>query len=135
MKHYTKHIILNSNESKEIFNITGQVESIVRDSGINEGLCLVNSMHTTSAIFINEDEAGLKQDLLHIIEKIVPDDLKYKHFGDNNAHSHLRSMLMGRGVTIAITNHRLDLGTWEQIIFLELDGPRNRKVLVKIIGE
>jgi secondary thiamine-phosphate synthase enzyme len=134
MKTYSKHIVLNT-EKKEIINITSRVQMILHDSGIKEGMCLVNSMHTTSALFINEDEQGLKQDLLKTIEELIPQENDYKHFGDDNAHAHIKSMILGRGVTIAVSENKLELGQWEQIMFLELDGPRTRKIAVKIIGE
>ena len=110
----------------------------MEESGIKEGFCLVNSMHTTSSVFINDDESGLHQDLQEWLEKLVPTDPKrYRHnlTGEDNAHAHLKRSILGREVVVAISEGRLDLGPWEQIFYGEFDGQRQKRVLVKAIGE
>ena len=114
------------------------VEELVRKSGVKEGLCLINAMHITSSVFINDEEEGLKTDFKEWLEKLVPySPEKYKHnlTGEDNAHSHLKRTIMGREVVAAITNGKLDFGPWEQIFYGEFDGQRKKRVLVKIIGE
>ena len=119
-------------------NITHQVEGVVRESGIKEGLCLVNSMHITSSVFINDEESGLKEDYKKWLEELAPYEVKrYKHnlTGEDNAHAHLKRQIMGREVVVAVSGGRLDLGTWEQIFYGEFDGQRKKRVLVKVMGE
>lgn len=138
MKTYTEHLTFNTKNRYEIVNITSQVEAAIRKSKIQEGLCLVNSMHITSSIFINDNERGLHQDFLEWTEKLAPYDIKkYKHnlTGEDNGDAHLKRTLMGREVVVAITGAGLDFGPWEQIFYGEFDGRRNKRVLVKIIGE
>ena len=138
MKSYTKHLTFNTKEKIEFINITDEVEKYVEESGVKEGLCLVNSMHITSSVFINDEESGLKQDWKVWLEKLAPYDVKkYKHnlTGEDNAHSHLKRTIMGREVVVAITNGKLDFGTWEQIFYGEFDGKRQKRVLIKIIGK
>jgi len=138
MKSYTKHLTFNTKNKKEILNITQEVNSCLKESGIKEGLCLINSMHITSSVFINDEESGLKQDFLEWLEKLAPYDVnKYKHnlTGEDNAHAHLKRTIMGREVVIAITEGKLDFGPWEEIFYGEFDGQRNKRVMVKIIGE
>jgi len=137
MKTYTKYLVLNTRKQKDIVNITGLVEEAVIESGVKEGICLVNSMHITSSVFINDEESGLKQDFLDWLEKLAPEYSGYKHHqtGESNADAHLKRTIMGREVTCAITKGKLDFGPWEQIFYGEFDGMRNKRVLVKIIGE
>ncbi|MEM4638020.1 MAG: secondary thiamine-phosphate synthase enzyme YjbQ [Candidatus Woesearchaeota archaeon] len=137
MMHYTKYLILNTKKRKEIVNITDEVAQAVKESKIREGICLVNSMHITSSVFINDEEQGLKEDFLEWLEKIAPEKSSYKHHntGEDNADAHLKRTIMGREVVVAVTNGRLDFGPWEQIFYGEFDGQRNKKVLIKIIGE
>lgn len=138
MKNHTKYLLLKTTKKIEIVNITSQVEKEVKESQIREGLCLVNSMHITSSIFINDEEEGLKKDFLTWLEKLVPDDVeKYKHnlTGEDNAYAHLRRTIMGREVVVAITNGKLDFGPWEEIFYGEFDGQRSKRILIKIIGE
>ncbi len=137
MKTYTKYLTLKTAKKIEIVNITSQVEEAVDGSKIKEGLCLVNPMHITASVFINDEEEGLKEDFLSWLEKLVPNDLeKYKHnlTGEDNAYAHLRRTVMGREVVIAITNGKLDFGPWEQIFYAEFDGQRSKRILIKIIG-
>ncbi|MEW6557032.1 MAG: secondary thiamine-phosphate synthase enzyme YjbQ [Elusimicrobiota bacterium] len=138
MKFFTEHLWFNTKNKIEFVNITDKVEELVRKSGIKEGLCLVNAMHITSSVFINDEEEGLKGDFKEWLEKLAPTSPeKYKHnlTGENNAHAHLKRTIMGREVVIAITNGKLDFGPWEQIFYGEFDGQRRERVLVKIIGE
>lgn len=138
MKSYTEYILFNTKNKIEFVNITKRVEECVRKSGIKEGICLVNSMHITSSVFINDEEEGLKSDFKEWLEKLAPTNPKlYKHnlTGEDNGHAHLKRTIMGREVVIAVTNGKLDLGPWEQIFYGEFDGQRPKRVLIKIIGE
>lgn len=138
MKSKTEKIIINTEEPVEIVNITHQVEKIVANSGIKEGLCLVNPMHITASVFINDEESGLKEDYKKWLEELAPKDVnKYKHnlTGEDNAHSHLKRTIMGREVVVAVTDGKLDFGTWEQIFYGEFDGQRPKRILVKVIGQ
>jgi secondary thiamine-phosphate synthase enzyme len=137
MKNYTEHLLFNTKEKIEFINITKEVEKILKKSGIREGLCLVNAMHITSSVFINDEEDGLKNDFREWLELLVPADKQYQHnlTGEDNAHAHLKRTIMGRGVVIGITEGRLDFGPWEEIFYGEFDGQRSKRVLVKIIGE
>lgn len=138
MKTYTEYIWFNTQKRQEIINITPKVEEIVKKSGIKEGLCLVNAMHITSSVFINDDESGLHKDFMDWLEKLAPyGKEKYRHnlTGEDNADSHLKRTIMGREVVVAITGGKLDFGPWEQIFYGEFDGQRRKRVLVKVIGE
>ena len=137
MKSFNKKLTFETDNKIEFINITEQVREVVKESGIREGLCLVNSMHITSSVFINDEELGLKEDWKVWLEKLAPySPEKYKHnlTGEDNAHSHLKRTIMGREVVIAITDSKLDFGTWEQIFYGEFDGQRRKRVLVKVIG-
>ena len=136
MKTHTDYLIMHTNKEKEIINITSDVESAVKESGVKEGLVLVNSMHITSSVFINDEESGLKKDFLDWLEKLAPEGDYFHHqTGEDNADAHLKRTIMGREVIIAITNGKLDFGPWEQIFYGEFDGQRPKKVLVKILGD
>ena len=138
MKTYREEIIMNTKKRYEIVHLTSKVQSAIDKSGIKEGLCLVNSMHITSSIFINDNESGLHEDILNWVEELAPYNVKkYKHHqtGEDNADAHLKRTLMGREVVVAITNGRLDFGPWEAIFYGEFDGQRPKRVLIKIIGE
>ena len=138
MKSYRKELTFNTKNRREFINITPKVESALRESGITEGLCLVNAMNITASIFINDDESGLHADLEKWLEKLAPEKPhnQYRHNGyEDNADAHLKRTVMGREVVVAITGGRLDFGTWEQIFYGEFDGKRNKRVLIKIIGE
>jgi secondary thiamine-phosphate synthase enzyme len=140
MKSFTKYLTFNIPARMEFVNITGQVEECVRDSGVKEGLCLVNAMHITSSVFINDDESGLHEDYKRWLEQLAPFDPspeRYHHnrTGEDNADAHHKRQIMGREVVVAITKGKLDLGPWEQIFYGEFDGRRPKRVLVKIIGE
>ena len=139
MKSYRKELTLNLPTRRGFVNITPQVEQALRESGIREGLCLVNPMHITASVFINDDESGLHQDYDKWLEKLAPHEPtgQYRHndTGEDNADAHMKRQVMGREVVVAITNGELDFGTWEQIFYGEFDGRRRKRVLVKIIGE
>ncbi len=137
MKNYTEYLILNTKKKKEIVNITENVIDSIEKSGIKEGICLVNSMHITSSVFINDEESGLKEDFLKWLEKIAPERPDYLHHytGEKNADAHLKRTIMGREVVVGISEGKLDFGPWEQIFYGEFDGQRDKRILVKIIGE
>jgi len=138
MKSHTQYLWFNTKNRQEFINITPQVEQAVAKSGIKEGLCLVNAMHITASVFINDDEGGLHRDFSKWLEGLAPFGKdKYQHnlTGEDNADAHLKRTIMGREVVAAVTNGKLDFGPWEQIFYGEFDGQRRKRVLVKIIGE
>jgi secondary thiamine-phosphate synthase enzyme len=139
MKSHRKELSFNIPTRRAFINITPQVEQAIRESRIREGLCLVNAMHITASVFINDDEGGLHQDYEAWLERLAPHapTSQYRHndTGEDNADAHMKRQVMGREVTVAITGGQLDFGTWEQIFYGEFDGRRRKRVLVKIIGE
>jgi secondary thiamine-phosphate synthase enzyme len=138
MKSHRQEIWLNIPARRGFVNITPQVEAALRESGIREGLCLVNAMHITASVFINDDESGLHHDFEGWLEKLAPHEpvSAYRHnTGEDNADAHLKRQVMGREVVVAVTGGRLDFGPWEQVFYGEFDGRRRKRVLVKIIGE
>ena len=137
MKSKTEYISITTDERVEIVRITDQVERIVKDSKVKEGLVLVNPMHITAAVVVNDNEHGLHQDYLRILEKLVPynDDYRHNDTGEDNAASHIWRQLMGHQVVLPITDGELDFGTWEQVFYFEFDGQRRKRILVKVIGE
>jgi len=140
MKSRTEYLTFNIPARMAFENITPQVERVVRDSGVREGLVLVNAMHITASVFINDDERGLHEDYKKWLEGLAPFDAspqRYAHnrTGEDNADAHLKRQVMGREVVVAITNAKLDFGPWEQIFYGEFDGNRAKRVLVKVIGE
>lgn len=138
MKHYRQEITINSPHRRDYINITSQVQNAISASGISEGLCLVNAMHITASVFINDNESGLHQDFERWLEKLAPEKPhnQYKHNGfEDNADAHLKRQLMGREVVCAVTKGKLDFGTWEQIFYGEYDGKRPKRILIKVIGE
>ncbi|MBW7896747.1 MAG: YjbQ family protein [Opitutaceae bacterium] len=139
MKSHRQELLFTTPSRRALINITPQVEAEVQLSGVREGLCLVNAMHITSSVFINDDESGLHADYERWLEKLAPEKphSAYDHnrTGEDNADAHLKRQLMGREVVVAITRGRLDFGPWEQIFYGEFDGRRKKRVLVKIIGE
>ena len=138
MKSYTQYLCFNTKTRQELINITAQVIEAVKKSAVKEGLCLVNAMHITASVFINDDEDGLRQDFNQWLEKIAPyGKEKYKHnlSGEDNGDAHLKRTIMGREVVVAITEGKLDFGPWEQIFYGEFDGQRKKRALIKIIGE
>ena len=138
MKSHRKELWFETRERRKLINITPQVEQVLSESGIKEGLLLCNAMHITASVFINDDEGGLHQDFETWLEKLAPEKPyeQYHHNGyEDNADAHLKRTIMGREVVVAVTGGRLDLGPWEQIFYGEFDGKRKKRVLVKIIGE
>ncbi len=138
MKSYREYLWFETKAKRQFINITSPVEAALKKSGIREGLCLVNAMHITASVYINDDEAGLLNDFEVFLEKIAPYDLKgYQHHrtGEDNGDAHLKRQLFGREVVVAVTEGKLDFGPWEQIFYGEFDGGRRKRVLVKIIGE
>ncbi|MCZ6684299.1 MAG: secondary thiamine-phosphate synthase enzyme YjbQ [Planctomycetota bacterium] len=140
MKSHTKHLTFNVSTRMDFVNITSQVEDELRSSGIREGLCLVNAMHITASVFINDNEPGLHRDYKKWLEELAPFDPspeRYHHnrTGEDNADAHHKRQIMGREVVVAVTDGQLDFGPWEQIFYGEFDGRRSKRVMVKIIGE
>src|SRR6476620_6725846 len=139
MKSTTEYLTFNTKLRFQLINITMDVEKILNVSGIKEGLCLINSMHISASIFVNDDEEGLHNDFHEWLEKLAPHEpiSQYRHneTGEENADAHLKRQIMGREVVVAITKGKLDFGPWEQIFYGEFDGKRKKRVLVKIIGE
>ncbi len=139
MKSLTEYLTFNTKTRRAFVNITADVEKLVKKSKINDGLCLVNAMHITASVFINDNESGLHNDYEKWLEGLAPHEPieQYDHnkTGEDNADAHLKRQVMGRDVVVAITNSELDFGPWEQIFYGEFDGRRQKRVLVKIIGE
>ncbi len=139
MKSFRKELWFNLPTRRGFVNITAQAEQALQESGIREGLCLVNAMHITASVFINDDESGLHQDYEKFLEGLAPHEptSQYLHnrTGEDNADAHIKRQLMGRDVVVAVTEGKLDFGPWEQIFYGEFDGRRRKRVLVKIIGE
>src|SRR6266480_1694338 len=140
MKSHTEYLTFNLPERMAFVNITPKVEAAVRQSGVREGLCLVNAMHITASVFINDDESGLHSDYKKWLEGLAPFDAspqRYSHnrTGEDNADAHLKRQVMGREVVVAVTDGKLDFGPWEQIFYGEFDGRRPKRILVKVIGE
>lgn len=139
MKSFRKELWFNIPARRGFINITPQVQEALRESDIQEGLCLVNAMHITASVFINDDESGLHQDYEEWLEGLAPhapvSQYQHNRTGEDNADAHLKRQLMGREVVVAVTKGRLDFGPWEQIFYGEFDGRRRKRVLVKIIGE
>lgn len=138
MRSYRKELWFESPRRREIIHITPQVEECLRESGIQEGLCLVNAMHITASVFINDHEGGLHQDFEQWLEGLAPEKpySRYRHNGyEDNGDAHLKRQVMGREVIVAVTEERLDFGPWEQIFYGEFDGRRAKRILIKIIGD
>ena len=138
MKSYRKELWFNTKSKVEFVNITSKVEEVLRESRVNEGLCLVNAMHITASVFINDAEIGLHQDFIDWLEKNIPSNPEiYRHnkTGETNGDAHIKRQFMGREVVIAITDGKFDFGPWEEIYYGEFDGQRKKRVLIKIIGE
>jgi secondary thiamine-phosphate synthase enzyme len=139
MKHLREELWFHVPKRRDYLNITDQVEALVRKSGVRNGLCLVNAMHITASVYINDAESGLIQDYDEWLEKLAPHEptSRYRHnnTGEDNADAHLKRQVMGREIVVAVTDGKLDFGPWEQIFYAEFDGRRKKRVLVKIIGE
>jgi secondary thiamine-phosphate synthase enzyme len=137
MRSHREELWFETKNRRAYINITRQVESVVKNSGVQEGLVLVNAMHITASVYINDDEQGLLADYDRFLERIAPHDAVYQHneTGEDNGDAHIKRQVMGREVVVAITNGRLDFGPWEQIFYGEFDGRRRKRVLVKVIGD
>ena len=138
MKSFRKELTFRTPTRRALLNITPEVESALAESGIREGLCVVNAMHITASVFINDDESGLHEDFEKWLEKLAPEKphSQYRHNGsEDNADAHLKRALMGREVVVAVTAGQLDFGPWERIFYGEFDGKRAKRVLIKIVGE
>jgi secondary thiamine-phosphate synthase enzyme len=140
MKSLTRYLTMNIPERTELVNITAEVRAAVQESGVREGLCLVNAMHITASVFINDDEPGLHEDYKRWLEKLAPYDPSPKTYhhnrtGEDNGDAHHKRQIMGREVVVAITGGKLDFGPWEQIFYGEFDGRRPKRILIKVIGE
>lgn len=137
MKSYREELWFETATRRAYLNITPQVEAVLKASGVQEGMVLVNAMHITASVYINDDEPGLLRDYDDFLERIAPHDSVYRHneTGEDNGDAHVKRQVMGREVVVAVTNGRLDFGPWEQIFYGEFDGRRRKRVLVKVIGE
>jgi secondary thiamine-phosphate synthase enzyme len=137
MKSYTEYLVFNTAKPREVINITRQLEQCLAKSGIKEGLMLVNPMHITASVYINDAEPGLYLDIEELLEKLAPAGRPYHHHhtGEDNGDAHLKRQLLGQQVTLPITQGRFDFGPWEQVHYFEFDGQRKKRVLVKAIGE
>lgn len=140
MKSHTRYLTMHLPERMGFVNITGEVQRALSESGIKEGLCLINAMHITASVFINDDEAGLHHDYKLWLEELAPFDASSKRYrhnatGEDNADAHMKRQIMGREVVVAVTQGRLDFGPWEQIFYGEFDGRRDKRLLIKLIGE
>ncbi len=137
MKNFRKELWFNTEQRYQLVHITPMVDEALRESGIKEGMCLVNAMHITSSVFINDNEPGLHKDYLEWLEKLAPySERGYHHnVGEDNGDAHLKRQVMGREVVVAVTKGKLDFGPWEEIFYGEFDGRRRKRVLIKIIGE
>ena len=137
MKVHTEYLTFNTEEQYEMVHITPQVEAIVRRSGIDDGLCFVSPMHITAAIYVNDNEDGLIEDIGKWLEELAPARADYKHHltGEDNGDAHLKSLLLHHETTLPVTHGRLDLGTWQRVFYAEFDGCRSKRVIVKVMGK
>ncbi|HEY1578776.1 MAG TPA: secondary thiamine-phosphate synthase enzyme YjbQ [Terracidiphilus sp.] len=137
MKVHTEYLTFNTRDRYEMVHITPQIEAIVRKSGIDDGLCFVSPMHITAAIYVNDNESGLIEDIGKWLEKLAPRNPSYKHHqtGEDNADAHLKALLLHHETTLPVTHGRLDLGTWQRIFYAEFDGQRAKRVIVKVLGK
>ena len=137
MKIFTKKIVMHTSERIQFVNITSEIEKAIQESEVKEGIVLVNPMHITSSVFINDNESGLLRDFKIWLEKLAPQNFDYNHHqtGEDNGFAHLWRTIMGRESVVAITNGKLDFGPWEEIFYGEFDGKRDKRILVKILGE
>lgn len=137
MKSFTQYLAFDTDKKIQIIKITEKIEQIVKESGIKEGLVLINPMHITAAVVVNDNEQGLHRDYINVLEHLAPYNASYEHnkTGEDNAAAHIWRQLMAHQVTLPITKGKLDMGPWEQIFYFEFDGQRKKRVIVKIIGE
>ena len=137
MKSHTTYLTFRTQRRKEIVPITDEVEGIIRASGVQEGLALVSAMHITASVIVQDEESGLWQDIMEWVEKVAPENPKYLHHrtGEDNGDAHLKNLLLHHQVMLPITNGKIDFGPWQRLFYVEFDGQRNKRVLVKVIGE
>lgn len=137
MKSHTKYLWFNTSQQRELVNITGECEMLLRESGIKEGMMLVSAMHITAGVWVNDNEPGIQQDAMDMLERLAPEGPDYRHHrtGEDNGHAHLKNLLMHHQVIIPITKGRLDLGPWQTIFYAEFDGQRRKRVVLKVMGE
>lgn len=137
MKSHTKYLTFNTRNRRELIRITQEVEDAVRESGVQEGLVLVSAMHITAAVFVNDDETGLHQDIWDWLQELAPFGPNYRHHrtGEDNGDAHLKNLLIHNQTILPITNGRLDLGPWQQVFYAEFDGQRRKRAIIKVIGE
>jgi secondary thiamine-phosphate synthase enzyme len=137
MRSYTEKIVINTEKRIDFVNITSRVEEVVKKSGVKEGMVLVNPMHITASVFINDNESGLLKDFENWLEKLAPKDFGYNHHqtGEDNGFAHLWRTIMGRETVVSVQNFEMELGTWEEIFYGEFDGQRDKRVLIKVLGE
>ncbi|MCG9967007.1 secondary thiamine-phosphate synthase enzyme YjbQ [Pelotomaculum terephthalicicum JT] len=137
MKSSTEYLTFNTRKHREYINITGPVEDVVKKSGVKEGLVLVSAMHITAGVWVNDDEPGILSDIDEWLEKLAPfrEDYRHHRTGETNGDSHLKNLLVGCQVTLPVTNGKLDLGPWQQVFYAEFDGRRNKRLVIKVIGE
>ena len=137
MKSHTVYLTFNTKKRKEIVPITDQIERIIHDSGIQEGFALVSAMHITASVIVNDEEPGLWKDILEWVEQVAPENPNYRHHrtGEDNGDAHLKNLLLHHQVILPITNGRFDAGPWQRVFYCEFDGQRNKRVIVKVIGE
>jgi secondary thiamine-phosphate synthase enzyme len=136
MKCYTEYLIFETRKRKEMVHITDQVEQVVQRSGVQDGLCFVSPMHITAAIYVNDLESGLIEDIQKWLEELAPERADYKHHqtGEDNGDAHLKSLLLHHETTLPVTHGKLDLGTWQRVFYAEFDGQRHKRVIVKVLG-
>ncbi len=137
MKFYTKYLWVHTNKIRDFINITGDVETALKESGISDGMILVSAMHITAGVYVNDAESGLIEDIEKWLEKIAPYNINYKHHqtGETNGDAHLKSLVTGHEIIVPVTNSKLDFGTWQQIYYAEFDGQRDKRILIKVMGE
>ncbi|MEO6119081.1 MAG: secondary thiamine-phosphate synthase enzyme YjbQ [Terriglobales bacterium] len=137
MRSHTEYLVFNTKQHREYVHITPQVEAAVKKSGVKEGLAFVSAMHITAGVYVNDHESGLIEDIDQWLEKLAPfrKDYKHHHTGEDNGDSHLKALLIHHEVTLPITEGKLDLGTWQRVFYAEFDGRRNKRVIIKILGE
>jgi secondary thiamine-phosphate synthase enzyme len=136
MKSYTEYLVFETSKRKEMVHITDRVEAVVRKSGVRDGLCFVSPMHITAAIYVNDLESGLIEDIGKWLEELAPERPEYKHHrtGEDNADAHLKALLLHHETTLPVTEGKLDLGTWQRVFYAEFDGQRSKRVIVKVLG-
>lgn len=137
MKSHTKYLTFNTRTARDVINITPECEAALKESGISEGMMLVSAMHITAGVWVNDNESGIWQDAMDMLEELAPEGPDYRHHrtGEDNGHAHLKNLLTHHQVILPITNGKLDLGPWQTVLYMEYDGQRNKRLIIKAIGE